>query len=117
MGAGVRWGRAFNRGRIGDGSWIAHRFAFLIARFGRPNGDELGFASFSRAVGLLARAIGDFFATPGYARAIPSEVQGGSRFAGPCPVLAFIHRDRRSQRFGSPFDLLGADFYARPLAP
>src|ERR1700680_4021148 len=57
VGAGIQSRGAFNGGRIGDRSRVAHRFAFRIARFCRPDGDQLGFPGFGRAVGLLAGAI------------------------------------------------------------
>jgi hypothetical protein len=113
--AGVRRGCAFHACRIGDRPRIAHRCAFLIARFGRPNGDQLGFASFRRAVGLLARALDHFFSAHGHARGIHSQVHGGSHLAHPFQVLAFIHRDLRAQRFRSSFHLLRAHCNSRQI--
>src|SRR2546422_1439350 len=52
---GIQSSRALNGGRIGNRPPIAHRLAFLIARFCGPDSNDLGFAGFRRPIGLLAR--------------------------------------------------------------
>jgi hypothetical protein len=53
IGAGIQSGCAFNRSRIGDRSWVTHRFVFLIPRFCRPDGDPLGFAGLAEPSACL----------------------------------------------------------------
>src|SRR5260370_30090023 len=91
--AGIQSSRAFNRGRIGHRSRIAHRPAFLITRFCGPDGDQLGFAVFGRAVGLLARAIRDFLGAHRHPGSIHSQVHGGSHFSALFHWLVFIDGD------------------------
>jgi len=67
---------------------------FLVARFRRPDGDQLGFAGFGRAVGLLARTISDFWGAHRHPGAIHSQVHGGSHFAHFFQLLVFIDGDR-----------------------
>lgn len=62
---GIQSSRAFNGGRIGDRSRIAHGFALLIARFGSPDSDQFGFAGLGGAIGLLAGALRDFLLSRG----------------------------------------------------
>src|ERR1019366_2687857 len=50
--AGVQSGGAFDGGRISDRSWVSHRRTLLIPRFRGVHGDDLGLASFGRAIRL-----------------------------------------------------------------
>jgi hypothetical protein len=87
--------------------------AFRIARFRRPDGDELGFAGFGRAVGLLARAISDFLGAHWHPGTIHSQVHGGSHFAHHFYLRVFIAGDLSPQRCCGSFHLLGTDFRPR----
>ena len=51
---GIFLRRALDRGRVTDRPWIAHRYAFLVAFFSAPDGDQLDLARLGRAIGLLA---------------------------------------------------------------
>jgi len=118
VGASIQSGCTFNRGRIGNRSWIAYRFAFPIPRFRRPDGDQLGFAGFGRSVRLLARAILDFLGAHRHPRAIHAQVHSGSGrsyFPRFFDLLLFIDGDLGSQGLGRSFHLLRTDFHSRQL--
>src|SRR5260221_6527599 len=115
VGTGIQSRGAFNRGRISDRSWVAHGLAFLIARFRRPDGDQLGFAGFGRAVGLLARTISNFLSAHRHPGTIHSQVHGGSHFAHLFYLLVFIDVDLGPHGFCASLYLIGSDFRPPPF--
>src|ERR1019366_7191835 len=74
---GVRRGGTLDSRRIGDGTFVAHRQPFAVARFGAPDGADLDFPRFRRTVSLLARAPGQFFGPHRNAGTVEARIKSG----------------------------------------
>ncbi len=108
---GIRRGCALDSRRIGDGTLVAHRQPFAVARFRAPDSTDLHFPCFGGTVELFARTPGKFFGPHRNAGTIEAEVKGGRQRIFPQwpGVDPLIGGDLVAERFRAALHLTGVN--------